>query len=77
MMKTEIIPLMVDASGAARLIAVSKATWARMQSAGKVPSPVRLSGGCVRWRLADLEAWCLAGCPSREEWEQLQEDIKK
>ncbi|MEZ6050377.1 MAG: hypothetical protein R3C02_03160 [Planctomycetaceae bacterium] len=41
-------PLMIDASEAARLIGVSKATWARMDSAGKVPAPVRLSAGCIR-----------------------------
>ncbi|MCA9026218.1 MAG: hypothetical protein KDA86_13500 [Planctomycetaceae bacterium] len=66
-------PLMIDASEAARLIGVSKATWARMDSAGKVPAPVRLSAGCIRWRFAELSAWCAVGCPSRAEWEAANE----
>lgn len=61
-------PLMLNAAGSARLIGVSKATWARMDSAGKVPDPVRLSSGCVRWRVADLTDWINAGCPPRAEW---------
>ena len=29
--------------------------WAREN--GDMPQPVRLTPGCSRWRLADLEAW--------------------
>ncbi len=64
--------LMVPAGEAARMIAVSKATFCRYDSAGKVPAPVRLSGGCVRWRVAELQAWVSAGCPSREDFEEAQ-----
>lgn len=28
--------------------------WARE---GKFPKPVKLTTGCTRWRVADLEAW--------------------
>ncbi len=36
---------------------VSRATIWRWVSAGKFPAPVKLSPGCTRWRLADVEAW--------------------
>lgn len=61
--------LAVSADVACQSIGVSPATWARMSSAGKTPSPIKLSSGCVRWRVADLEAWVAAGCPSRAEFE--------
>ena len=41
--------------------AVSKATvprWARIDPT--FPKPVKLSEGCTRWRLADIEAWAAA-----------------
>lgn len=61
-------PLMVSAADAAALIGVSPATWHRMVSAGKTPAPVKLSAGCVRWRVSDLESWIKAGCPDRQTW---------
>ena len=72
-MAETLTPLMVDAADAARLIGVSKATWARMDSAGKTPAPVRLSPGCVRWRVFDLASWIDAGCPPRAEWQAVHE----
>ncbi len=62
-------PRLVNAAGAAHVCSVSKATWYRMDAAGKTPAPVRLSRGCVRWRISDLESWIAAGCPCRQEWE--------
>lgn len=59
-------PLMVAADNAATLIGVSPATWHRMVAAGKTPAPVKLSAGCVRWRVADLQSWVDEGCPTRE-----------
>lgn len=66
-----VVPLMVRADGAASMIAVSTATWHRMVAANKTPAPVKLSAGCVRWRLCDLESWVAAGCPDRKTWESL------
>lgn len=45
----------------AKRFAVSRATvrrWARLDST--FPRPVKLSEGCTRWRVADLEAWATA-----------------
>jgi prophage regulatory protein len=66
-------PLLIDARRAAALLGVSTATWYRMASAGRVPAPVRLSAGCVRWRAAELAAWTSAGCPDRRTWELLRD----
>ena len=30
--------------------------WRWVKQAG-LPKPIKLSGGCTRWRLADLEKW--------------------
>lgn len=45
-----------DSQLAARF-GVSRATIWRWVSLGKFPSPIKLSPGCTRWRLADVEAW--------------------
>lgn len=36
---------------------VSRATPWRWAKQGKFPQPVKLSPGCTRWRLSDVEAW--------------------
>src|SRR5262245_14264127 len=61
-------PLLLAATAAARLCAVSLASWYRLVSAGRTPAPVRL-GGSVRWRAEELRAWIAGDCPSRREWE--------
>ncbi|MFO0821977.1 MAG: hypothetical protein U0792_02475 [Gemmataceae bacterium] len=62
-------PILVDARRAAALLGVGLRTLRTMDAAGKLPAPVRLSPGCVRWRLAELHDWTQAGCPDREAWE--------
>lgn len=61
-------PILVDARRAAALLGVGLRTLRSMDAAGKLPSPVRLSPGCVRWRLAELRSWTDANCPDRESW---------
>lgn len=36
---------------------VSRATIWRWVREGKFPSPVRITKGCTRWKLSDVEAW--------------------
>jgi len=43
----------------------------RMDSAGKLPRPIRL-GASVRWPVAEIEAWLAAGAPDRRIWEQVK-----
>ncbi|UVC08666.1 AlpA family phage regulatory protein [Rhizobium sp. TH2] len=42
----------------AERIGVHRTTiWRRMREDTNFPKPVKLSGGCSRWRLGDVEAW--------------------
>ncbi|ABI55992.1 helix-turn-helix transcriptional regulator [Alkalilimnicola ehrlichii] len=36
---------------------VHKSTAWRWVAAGRFPKPVKLSPGCTRWKLSDLEQW--------------------
>ncbi|MBT5268252.1 MAG: AlpA family phage regulatory protein [Candidatus Marinimicrobia bacterium] len=36
---------------------VSRATIWRWVKEGKFPKPVKLSPGCTRWKLSDVEQW--------------------
>lgn len=36
---------------------VSRATIWRWASEKRLPQPVKLSAGCTRWKLSDIEAW--------------------
>lgn len=47
---------LTDTAIAARY-AVSRATPWRWSKEGNFPPPVKLSPGCTRWRLSDVEAW--------------------
>ena len=70
-------PLLLSAAGLAQVLAVSSKTIRRMDSAGKIPRPLRLSPSCVRWSLATISDW-LAECEregrriDRREWESLR-----
>lgn len=61
---------LLTAKGAAELISVSKRTWHRLNSAGKVPAPVRI-GSIVRWNLDELAAWIQMGCPDTKTFTNL------
>lgn len=60
--------LLIDVNLVGQLIGVSTATVWRMRSAGKLPPPVNLSAGCVRWRRADVERWVSLGCPTLQQF---------
>jgi predicted DNA-binding transcriptional regulator AlpA len=54
----------------AELLELSIRSVHRMNSAGRLPRPVRL-GGSVRWRRDEVVRWIAAGCPSRHAWEAI------
>jgi predicted DNA-binding transcriptional regulator AlpA len=58
-------PLLITALELARLLHVSLRTLWRLNSAGKVPTPVRL-GASVRWRSDEVRQWIAEGCPTRK-----------
>ena len=68
--------LLVGRIEAARLCAVSSASWDRLVSAGKTPRPLKL-GGRVVWRRTDLEAWISYGCPDRKTFDALTADGRR
>ena len=66
-------PLLVDAAGVGTLLGISRNMVWKLHSTGRLgPPPVRL-GRCVRWRVGELRAWVEAGCPARDQWQQLRE----
>lgn len=63
--------LTTTAGGVARMLSVSiRQVW-RLNTIGRLPKPLRL-GNCVRWRVDEIRAFVAAGCPSRQEWEAMQ-----
>lgn len=41
----------------AKRLGISRATTWRWVKNGNSPKPIKISDGCTRWRLADLEKW--------------------
>ena len=68
--------LLVGRLEAARLCAVSPASWDRLTAAGKTPRPIKL-GERVVWRRTDLEAWTAHGCPDRQAFDALTEEERR
>ena len=58
--------LLVGAEKLAEMLDISVRTLWRLRSAGKLPPALKV-GGCVRWRLAEVQAWIAAGCPHVEQ----------
>jgi prophage regulatory protein len=50
--------LLVRLSDLCDQLAVSRGTIYRWLGEGKFPRPVRIGERAVRWRAADVEAWC-------------------
>ncbi len=63
---------LLDVGTVAERGAWSKRTVFRLNSAGKIPSPVKV-GGCLRWREADIDLWIAMSCPDRRTFEAKRE----
>jgi predicted DNA-binding transcriptional regulator AlpA len=64
--------LLIAATEAARLCGLSSRTWHRLRAAGRIgPQPVRL-GRAVRYRRAEVMAWCGACCPDARTWAAME-----
>jgi prophage regulatory protein len=50
-------------------LSLSKRQIFRLNSCGKIPSPLRI-GGAVRWDAGEISRWLAAGAPDRKTWEQ-------
>ena len=69
-------PLLVDARSLARMLCVGIRTVRAWDASGRIPEPLRLSPGCVRWKFSELRAWLDAGCPPREVWARIRDARK-
>ncbi len=49
-----------DSQIAARYGVSRQSVWRWASNDPKFPTPIKLSAGCTRWKLSDLEAWELA-----------------
>ena len=65
------LPLLLKAECAARFLGFSKSEFYRLNTTGRIPSPIRF-GRVMRWPRAVLRRWTEAGCPPRHEWETNQ-----
>jgi len=59
---------LVNANELARMLSVSVRHIWRLKASGKLPKPVWI-GGCVRWRVDDINLFIEMGCPSQREFE--------
>jgi len=53
-------------------LALSKRQVHRLNSAGRIPKPLRI-GGSVRWSETTINCWLQAGAPDRKTFEMMQE----
>jgi predicted DNA-binding transcriptional regulator AlpA len=60
-------PILVNATGAARLLSISRSAFYSKVSAGLIPPAVYI-GESPRWPVDSLRNWIAAGCPSVERW---------
>ncbi len=58
----------ITAKELAKMLTVSLRHIRRLDSAGKLPRPVRI-GRCVRWPKDEICRWIEAGTPNRKKWE--------
>jgi len=65
---------LLKAAECAEILAVGRSTLWRLHAAGKLPRPLRI-GGATRWRGEEIKGWIGAGCPSRDRWEAMRENV--
>ena len=54
-------------------LSLSKRAVFRMRSAGLIVAPLKCGQGAIRWRLSDIEQWIQWGCPTKKEFEALEQ----
>lgn len=64
--------LAITARNLADMLGLSVRQIWRLNSAGKLPKPLKI-GGSVRWKRAEIVHWFDAGCPDRRTWEARKE----
>jgi len=59
---------LIDTDTTAKLLGIAGRTLEKLVASQSVPSPIRISGRIVRWRLTELLEWIEAGCPHPKHW---------
>src|SRR5262249_50699228 len=59
--------VLLTAEQAAKLLGISRATFWKLYSAGRIPRAIRLSARVVRWLREDLKTWVRNRCRKIEE----------
>jgi len=69
--KNNLNPLLLFAEDVAELLNISSRQLYRLNSAGKIPLPIRTLGRPL-WSRKELESWIDAGCVNRERWQEIK-----
>ena len=64
--------LAIPAAKLAKRLNISLRHLRRLDSAGKLPKPIRL-GRSVRWSVQEIKSWIKAGAPDRKTWQASKE----
>ena len=63
---------LLTATAVGEMLSLSKRQIFRLNSCGKIPSPIRI-GGSVRWAEDTIAEWLQAGAPDRKTFSAMQE----
>jgi len=68
--RTDVDVLLVGTDEAARLLGMSRRSFERIDSNGKLgPLPARILDGRLLWGVEELRAWVRAGSITRAQWQ--------
>jgi len=59
---------LLSAKQLGNVLSLSARTIWRLRSSGKLPEPVKVGQGAIRWRQSDIEKWITMGCPDRKKF---------
>ena len=62
---------LLTAQAVGKILSLSKRQIFRLNSSGKIPAPVRISGS-VRWPNSTIQSWIDMGCPDRKAFEAMR-----
>ena len=71
----ELVPGLLNREATALFLGIGVSTLDSYSALGDVPEPIKL-GGKVCWSRAELEVWCLHGCPPRTLWKKLWPQVR-
>ena len=67
--------LLLSVTEVAAMLSIGRTSLYALHSSGRLPLPVRL-GRRTLWNRRELESWTAAGCPARQQWENLKETFR-